>query len=132
MKKFLSVVVLLTITCMLGIGVNAEIQPRWDHTATVACNLSFASGDQNANVYGKIIGHSGTTSITATLTLYKGSGDDLTYLDSWPVSGTQYIIYSNSEYVCNSGETYTLELSGTVYRNGTSEDVFASDYAVCP
>ena len=79
-----------------------------------------------------IAGRSGTTQINATLTLYQGSGNNLTYLTSWSLTGTQYITFSNSDYVCTSGVTYTLKLSGTVYRNGTAEVVSDSDYAVCP
>lgn len=137
MKKFISLVLLIITVCMLTIGTNAVsmesiIQPRWDDASTVDCDLSFNSGSQNANVYAKITGRSGTTQISGTLTLYEGSGNNLTYLTSWPLSGTQYISFSNSDYVCTSGVTYTLKLSGTVYRNGNSEIVSDSDCYVCP
>lgn len=123
---FSFVLVVCTIFC-LTISVSA-MEPRYSETTTISLNLSFTS--EGAKCYCKIVGGTGTKSISdCTVTLTDSNGDEV---KSWKnLSSTGSILYfsENASEATSSG-TYTLAVTATVNRNGNSEPVSGSTSAV--
>lgn len=121
---------LLAIVLMPVQSSAAEIAPFYDNTSTVAALMSFSGN--TASCTASVLGKSGTTSITGTMTLYRkvtGSTSEYTRLTSWPISGSSYVSQNEKYSSATTGYTYYLTVSATVVRNGTSENVSASTTA---
>jgi len=101
----------------------------WVNVSAIQANLSFSGSTAYCDAY--VVGKSGTTSITATVVLYrKNSNNTYTAIKTWTnltSSGTS--LYFNETHTITTGYTYKLYIMASVYRNGTSEVVTASDEA---
>jgi hypothetical protein len=105
---------------------SEPVQLRWTNIASIITCLSFSNG--KGTLSGEVIGHPGTTQITAYATLKRQNIDNTyTTVASWNDLSTNsdLLIFSQTYYV-SRGYTYKLTLTGTVYRNGTSETASCS------
>ena len=98
--------------------------PQWDNTIAVRCTIEF--NGTTGSVSCSIIGKAGTTSISGTLTLYKGNIE----IQSWELDGTSAVSVSDT-FTGVSGSTYMLILDADVTRNGVVESINESDSAKC-
>lgn len=106
----------------LSISVFAEkAQPYYTDTNRTQITLSFSSG--KATCSGTITGKSGTTSITnCTVTLTASNGDVIASWNNLSSTGT-ILAFTKTASDITKGETYTLSVTATVNRNGSSETV---------
>lgn len=101
---------------------TALITPYYTNTSQVQVGLSFSG--TAANCTSAIIGLSGTTKITATLSLYRvSSTGSLTLLKSWSASSSTMVLNIGQTYAASKGYTYRLSVSAQVTRNGSTESV---------
>lgn len=110
---------------MLGmVSVTAfadQIQPYYSDTTPVKLSLGFSSGKAICSVM--ITGKSGTTSINdCTMTLTDDSGTVIATWNNLSASGTVLSSTKTASSV-TKGETYTLSVTATINRNGSSETV---------
>lgn len=109
----------LCITFCLSIAVSAE--PRYSDNCTITLGLTYSSS--GASCYAKIKGSAGTTGISnCTLSLEDSSGNVVKSWTNLSVSGSILSVSKTTSSVVK-GETYTLSITATVTRNGTSETV---------
>lgn len=106
----------------LSICVFAEqAQPYYADTARTQITLSFSSG--KATCSGAITGKSGTTSITnCTVNLTASNGDVIASWNNLSSTGTA-LTFSRTASGVTKGETYTLSVTATINRNGSSDTV---------
>lgn len=116
----------LMLSCfMLGmVSVTAfadQIQPYYSDTTPVKLSLGFSSGKATCSVM--ITGKSGTTSINdCTMTLTDDSGTVIASWSNLSSSGSSLSSTKKASGV-TKGKTYTLSVTATVKRNGSSETV---------
>ncbi|GHU89382.1 hypothetical protein FACS18949_06160 [Clostridia bacterium] len=119
----LMVATLMLLSLTVPLTANAvEPAPFYTNTAMISCSLTFSS--DLALVYGDVIGWSGTTYISGTLTLQrKNSSGTYTDVKSWTasISGDE-LEWDKSWYVA-TGYYYRIHISAYVTRNGTTEHV---------
>lgn len=113
---------LLTVLCiMFCLSISVSAEPRYSDNSTITLGLSYSLS--GASCYARIKGSTGTTSIsncTVTLTDSKGS-----VVKSWTnlsATGTT-LTFSKTASGVTKGESYTLSVTATVNRNGSSENV---------
>lgn len=112
---------MLTLSLLFCMGIPLAAQARYSDNNNITLQLTFSSG--GANCYTKIVGSAGTTSITnCTMTLKDSSGTVVKTWSSLPSTGG-ILIASKTATGVTKGKTYTLSISATVNRNGTSERV---------
>lgn len=110
--------VLCVIFC-LSISVSAE--PRYSDNCSITLKLTYSSS--GASCYARIKGNTGTTSISnCNVTLTDSSGDTVKSWTNLSANGTT-LIFSKTASGVTKGETYTLSVTATVKRNGSSETV---------
>ena len=110
----------MSLICCFADSVYA--QPRYSDNHRITLSLTFSSS-KGATCYGKITGAAGTTSITnCTVTLTDGDGNQVKSWNNLSATGTT-LIFSKTASGVTQGETYTLSVTATVYRNGSSETV---------
>lgn len=102
---------------------KAPIQPMWNNVDSAYATLSF--NGSYAQVTGSIMGKSGTTQITTTLTLErKMSGGAYVSVKTWGPQTTQGEIATLSgSYNVPKGYTYRLTVRAQVTRGGVVETV---------
>lgn len=129
MRKIIILICVLGMMCCLTNSIYAAevepISPQWENAQNVTCSLVFDSSKGNITVY--VYGNPGTTSISGTLTLYRGS----TEVDSWDISGRRIVNVSDT-FTGVSGSTYRLVLDIDVTTNGVVESIEEEDSAKCP
>lgn len=118
----------MILSCVLlwsvPITANAEnIHPYYTDTNRVQLTLTFSSN--NATCSGTISGKTGTTSITnCTITITDSNG---IVAASWDgISSNSSVLTFKRTASVTKGETYTLSVTATVNRNGSSETVSGS------
>jgi len=99
------------------------IMPTWTHTTRIISDVTFSG--RTATCTGSISALTGAT-ISATLTLYKQNGSSWDYVTSWSKTSSTAFLSFNETHTVNSAGTYRTVISGTVTRNGTSENVSAA------
>jgi hypothetical protein len=130
-KQITALCLILTMLFMAvpGTGVFAldgreysAVVPFYLNTSSVSVNLTFSGA--NANCQGTIAGFSGTSMITATLSLYRVSANgSMTLLRSWSGGNASTLLTVSGTQAVSSGYTYRLSVSAQVTRNGTTENV---------
>lgn len=105
--------------CCLSISVFAE--PRYSDTHKITLSLTYSAS--GAECYARITGSAGTTSISnCTVTLTDSKGNMVKSWTNLSATGTTLTISKTASGV-TKGETYTLSVTATVNRNGSSETV---------
>ena len=129
MKKILMFICVIGMICSLThtlcAAVVEPIVPQWENVRQVDCDVYFSGN--NGNVYVNIRGNAGTTSISGSLTLFRGN----TEIESWNISGGRYVTVSDT-FTGISGYTYKLVLDVDVTTNGVVENIEEEDSARCP
>ncbi len=98
-----------------------QIQPCYSDTNPTKLSLSFSSGKATCSVM--ITGKSGTTSITnCTMTLTDDNGTVIASWSNLSSSGDSLSSIKKASGV-TKGKTYTLSVTATINRNGSSENV---------
>ena len=127
MRKRISYLLMLVIvmTAMLGTAANASTESvMWTNisSATVDINKNGAS----SSATGTVVGISGTTNISGTITVYLKSGSTLIYVASNSGSTTTRTLAVDVTFTAISGATYVAVFSGSVTANGTTESFSVS------
>ncbi len=129
-----SIAMMLVFVLIISIGASAlaaGVSPKYVNTSDVQATLSFSG--TTANCMANITGLSGTTKISASMTLErKNTNGTYTLLKTWSTESTNSDEFSMSKaYAVTKGYTYRLTVSGNVTRNGTTEPVSAWVENVC-
>lgn len=119
MKKFVSLLLVVLMVCMLCCGVASAAEPRWRNIVTITPEIS-ASTD---NFGVAIVTVPGTTKIQCDMTLYKKGlfGETQVGHRSSIFYGASQSFYSSA--VIDNGSTYRLEATITVTANGQAETI---------
>lgn len=126
MKNKIKYMIAVMLSCfmlgMVSIPTFANwVQPYYSDSAQTKLSLGFSSGKAICSVM--ITGKSGTTSINdCTMTLTDDSGTVIASWDNLSSSGSSLSSTKKASGV-TKGETYTLSVTATVNRNGSSESV---------
>ena len=104
-------------------GMYVPIQPHWDNVDSI--NMALTASDGTATGAVSIRGKSGTTQITATITLSRvAANGSLTTVRTWSNQSTNGSTFTFSgTNAVTSGGTYRLSVSANVTRNGVAENV---------
>ena len=133
MKKILSIVMAVIMVFSLGVSAYADspkvVEPRAVEIANVSNLLSFNGTEGMAS--SDIIGHTGTTSVRATLTVHVLQGTRWIFVGSDSGSWNGYDLYLNVAFTGVSGSYYRSMLELTVVRNGVTETETEFKYAWC-
>ena len=129
LKKIVALCMVLAMLVMavpsvgsLALDGTVPITSYYTNTSQVQVGLSFTG--TTANCSSTIIGFSGTTKITATLSLYRiNANGSLTLLKSWTASSSITMLNIGETYAVSAGYTYRLSVSAQVTRNATTESV---------
>jgi len=104
---------------------GAVVAPKWANVSDVLLSLSFANGVASCD--GAVFGYSGTTKISATLTLERKNTNGIyTYVDSWSTNANSSQLFVSGTASVASGYTYRLRISANVTRNGSVENISVS------
>ena len=136
MKKILSallaVIVILTFSAgsVAAKGDDWGITPYWHYMHSIEVDVNFLSNTGKApatitRIYGV------TTSLEATLSVYKKVGSDWTFIDSTSGSSTR-TLGLELDFNAESGVTYKAVVDVTAYGNGGSETDTAEKIKTCP
>ena len=132
MKKLL--VLLLTVSLCLGISTHTfarapDVSPRWNNILRLSSSIIFDGTDGTAS--GSVLGRSGTTSISGSLTVYRQSGSNWVYVGS--TSGTSANNKLTMEYDFTSiiGGYYKAVYEVTVTIDGNDETETKTTYGMC-
>ena len=100
------------------------ITPLWQNVERATANVTFAGTTAHGSA--TIVGLAGTTSITATMTLERVSGNSVTWSTSWTrTANSSRLVMSESATVTQNG-TYRLRVDAAVVRNGVTERISIS------
>ncbi len=134
MKKMISVILACVLIITTGMSTSAAlpetIEPLWDNIATIVNDMSFNGTSGNASA--SIVGKSGTTKITGTLTVYRQSGDNWIYVGQDSDTVTTGYMALSVDFNGYSEVNYKSVFSITVTRNGMSESESDTAYKTCP
>lgn len=136
MKKVLTallamlVVITFSVNAIAATGDDLIITPYWNYMDSIEVDVNFLSNTGKATatitrIYGV------TTSLEATLSVYKQVGSDWIFIDSTSGSSTRALgleLGFNAE----SGVTYKAVVDVTAYGNGGSETDTAEKIKTCP
>lgn len=136
MKKILSVLfaVVMIFTFTTGVvaatGNGELVSPYWNYMNSIEVDLNYSGniGTATATIT-RIFGV--TTSIEATLSVYKKNGSDWIFVDSISGSSTRTLALE-LDFDAESGVTYKAVVDVTAYGNGGSETDSASRTKTCP
>ena len=94
----------------------------WVHTVSCTATLSFTGTTANCGTV--VIGATGTTRITATMTLHRVNADgSLTRLNGWSHAVNGATLVMAETHTVTSGHTYRVTVNASVTRNGETEHV---------
>lgn len=136
MKKVLTallamlVVITFSVNAIAAIGDDLIITPYWNYMDSIEVDVNFSSNTGKATatitrIYGV------TTSLEATLSVYKKVGSDWTFIDSTSGSSTR-TLGLELDFNAESGVTYKAVVDVTAYGNGGSETDTAEKIKTCP
>lgn len=109
---------------MFCLSTSVSAEPRYSDNSTITLGLSYSLS--GASCYARIKGSAGTTSISnCTVTLTDGKGSVVKSWTNLSATGTTLSISKTVSGV-TKGETYTLSITATINRNGSSETVYDS------
>ena len=111
MKKRISALVLV-----LALMASVTASARWNDTSSIDCNLTFSGTTANCLV--SIFAENTSTDINCTVKLMRGGRT----IATWPLTGTGRATLTKT-MGCTSGETYTLQVTGTVGRDSINKYV---------
>ena len=111
MKKRISALVLV-----LALMASVTASARWDDAHSVDCSLTFSGTTAVCGV--TITANNSSTNIDCTVKLMRGGST----IATWPLTGTGYATL-NKTMGCTSGQTYTLQVTGTVGRDSINKYV---------
>ena len=129
MKKIYTI---LLISVLLIVGISGYvfasnsdegIMPLWDHVSSVLGNLSFSAN--TGTVYITVYGNEDVTKIDATARLYYQNerGRWVKTSTAWNYSVNSDELAINETFAAESGKTYRVLLSASVYVGDTKEAV---------
>lgn len=100
------------------------IQPLWQNVSHAAATLTISGTASQCDT--AIIGLSGTSRITATMTLERVSGNNVLWYTSWTRTVNSSMLVMNESATVTSNGTYRLRVDATVVRNGVTEYISIS------
>lgn len=111
MKKRISALVLV-----LALMASVTASARWSDTGAIDCGLTFSGTTANCLV--NIIANDSSTNINCTVKLMRGGST----IATWPLTGKGQATLTKT-MGCTSGQTYTLQVTGTVGRDSINKYV---------
>ena len=108
---------------------SSDYQVMWQNTDIVTVSLNF-SGNK-ASCSAEIYARPGTNKISATLLLKQVTSNGTKTVKTWTKTVSSDTWYIDKSYYVASGHSYILEVTASVYRNGTVEYVSLSDRDSC-
>ncbi len=130
MKKFLSLILagIVLLSCCIGTqaALPETLVPLWDNIGSISNIISVNGNEGTAEV--TITGKSGTTKISATLTVYKQVGDDWVYVDSDSDSVNSRILNLKVDFTGVANVNYKSVVNISVTRNGIVETTTDTAY----
>ena len=134
MKKTLALVLGLLTILMLAINTAAAspevIKPLWNNINYMSNDLEFNSTSGITSTM--VLGKSGTTKITGTLTVYVQTANGWEVVDSASTTSNSNIFTLDINFTGIPGEYYKSVLSVTVMINGLNESATKTAYEYCP
>ncbi len=119
-KKARAPALFLALALMLSLAANAAVRPpdSPNYDVTSRCELTLLFSGTQATCELKVRALTGCT-VTGTLTLYQGD----TVVDSWPISGTTRVNFSDTCTV-KRGLSYKLVADLTVTGAAGTDEVY--------
>lgn len=106
---------------MFCLSISVFAEPRYSDSSSITLSLSYSSS--GASCYARIKGSTGTSGISdCTVTLTDSKGNVVKSWTNLSATGTT-LTFSRTASGVTKGETYTLSITATVKRNGSSETV---------
>ncbi|MCL2199737.1 MAG: hypothetical protein FWB80_12525 [Defluviitaleaceae bacterium] len=100
------------------------IQPLWQNVEQATARVTHSG--TTAQCTARIIGLSGTTRISATMTLERVTDSNVITVRTWTqTTNSSSLVMSESATVTSSG-TYRVRVDATVTRNGVAESISVS------
>ena len=134
MKKVISIFLACCILIIGGVSTYAAlpetIEPLWVNIDGFQNNIYFNGANSSATA--TVIGKSGTTKITGTLTVYRQSGSNWIYVGSDSDTVTTSAMGLSVNFTGYSEVNYTSVLSFSLTRNGVTESESNTYYKTCP
>ena len=126
------VLMMLSSISAFAVSHDATINPRWDNTKEVGCQLVFDRTSGCAN--GWVTGDVGVTCINGTLAVYKQlSNGNWEYVDhTGRLIRNSREFYITVPFTAESGAYYKAVLNVTVTKNGVDENIIKFAYYTCP
>lgn len=109
---------------------DSDIVPLWENIDTFSCGITLNGTAGTATAV--ILGLSGTTKITGTLTVYKQTDDGWAFVDKTTGTSSSTALSLKVSFTAESGAYYKAECSVTVTRNGAAESETKTAYKTCP
>lgn len=133
MRKLL--LLLLAINLCVGVSVRTyarapNVSPLWNNIMQLYGTIVFDGTDGTAS--GSVLGKSGTTSISGTLTVYRQSGSSWVYVDSTSGTSSTNKLTLECEFTSVSGCYYKSVYEVSVTINGITEPETKTTYETCP
>ena len=104
---------------------------RWINTSSVTGRMTFNGTSGNYSMV--IEGINGVTQITATARLYykHTNGNWIEIPKSWSYSVSENYLAIDEDFTGIIGREYKVELSATVYKDGTGESISKTTTGIC-
>lgn len=133
MKRLL--ILLLAASLCMGASVHTfarapNITPMWNNIMKLSNTIAFDGTDGNAK--GTVLGKSGTTSISGTLTVYRQSGSSWIYVGSTSGTSSTTKLTLDCDFSAVSGVNYKSVYEVAVTINSVEETETKTAYAACP
>ena len=136
MKKLTAIllVLVMSLSCMVGVsaatGDGNMIVPFWNYMDSIEVSVDFSGTAGTASVeVTRIFGV--TTSLEATLTVYKLVGSEWVFVDDASGNSTRMLAVE-LDFTAESGVTYKAEANVTAYGANGSETETVSQTKKCP
>lgn len=107
------------------------IQPLWTHVLFVEAMIRFEG--TTAYCTANAAGHPGTTQVDLEMKLQQmDSKGGLTTLQTWTSSGSGFTHVLDKTYTVKRGNTYSVQVTAKITRNGATESKYTWVEATCP
>lgn len=132
-KAFIFALVAITIFCSAVntfAAIPETVMPMWENTRQINNDVMFNGTSGIADI--TVLGKSGTTQITGTLTVYVQTDNGWKEVDSTSGSSSSIYFSLTINFTGTPGAYYKSVIDATVKINGVSETVSSTAYQTCP
>ena len=133
MKRLISLLLVLSLfmgASAIASALSPNIIPMWEHIRQITNVISFDGLNGEASAY--VLGKSGTDSISASLTVYRQSGNSWVYVTSTSDTSSTIQLSLDCDFSATSGTYYKSVFEVVVTINGIEESETKTSYKTCP